>query len=129
MRENTIGVVHWEALQTGSDGERLLVIIPAYFQKRHVPYLSDVVRARIAEIDEGIAVSLNPGLLTESARGSSYDEGTIVLTDLSEPWPDAAKLRAALDAAFVEAGEIEQEQAKLALRLWEHLRSADKPKP
>jgi len=129
MRENTIGVVRWGALRADTDGERLLVLIPAFFQKRHLPYLLDVVRSRVAEIDDKIAVSLHPGLLTESPSGTAYDEGTIVLSDVSEPWPDAQELRAALDAAFVEAGEIEQEQAKLALKLWEHLRSADKPSP
>jgi hypothetical protein len=124
MRENTIGVVHWEALRTGHDGERFLVIIPAFFQPQHVPYLDGILRARVAEIDESISVSLNPGRLTETSNSTSYEPGTIVLADVVEPWPNAAELRAKLDAAFVEAGEIEAEQSKLAGDLETHLRSA-----
>jgi len=127
MRENSIGVVHWEGLQTGHDGERFLVIIPAYFQPHHVSYLDGILRARIAEIDENIAVSLNPGRLIETTNGSSYELGTIVLSDVAEPWPDAAKLRAALEAAFVEAGEIEVAQSTSARDLEKHLRAAPKP--
>jgi hypothetical protein len=127
MRENTIGVVHWSALQTGYDGERFLVVIPAFFQAHHVPYLEGVLKSRVAEIDAGISVSLNPGQLTETRTSANYQPGSIVLADVTEPWPDAAKLRAALDAAFVEAGEIEVEQSKLASELEKHLRAAPAP--
>ncbi|MGC2375383.1 MAG: hypothetical protein WA484_16070 [Solirubrobacteraceae bacterium] len=124
MRENTIGVVHWEALQTGYDGERFLVIIPAFFQSQHVPYLEAILKSRVAEINGGIAVSLNPGRFFDTSNRTGYEPGTIVLADVAEPWPDAAGLRASLDAAFVEAGEIEVEQRRLARDLEKHLRSA-----
>ncbi len=54
----------------------------------------------------------------------AIESGSIVLADLAKPWPDAATLRAALEAAFVEAGEIEQEQRAQAHELEKHLRSA-----
>jgi hypothetical protein len=116
-RENTIGVVHWEALETGFDGERFLVIIPAFFQSQHVPYLVPIISTRVNELDDKISVSLNPGRLTEGRNGTSYEPGSIVLADLAKPWPDAATLRGALEAAFVEAGEIEQEQRAQAREL------------
>jgi hypothetical protein len=74
-----------------------------------------------------ISVLLNHGQLTETSNRTHYDPGTIVLTEAAAPWPDAAELRASLDAAFVEAGEIEGEQRKLAIELEKHLRSAQPP--
>lgn len=126
-RENTIGAVHWEGLQTAFDGERFLTIIPAYFQPQHVPYLESVIKSRLSEIDDSISVSLNPGRLTQTGNGSSYESGTIVLTDVTKPWPDAEVLRTGLEAAFVEAGEIELEQRAQARELERHLRSAPRP--
>ena len=111
-------------LQTGYDEERFLIIIPAFFQSQHVPYLEAILKSRVAEINGGISVSLNPGRLTETSNGTGYEAGAIVLADVAEPWPDAAELRASLDAAFVVAGEIEVEQRKLARDLEKHLRSA-----
>jgi hypothetical protein len=128
-RENTIGVVQWEALQTGFDGERFLVIIPAFFQSQHVPYLGPIISARVTDLDDKVSISLNPGCLTESGDGTSYEPGSIVLAELAKPWPDAATLRVALEAAFVEAGEIEQEQRAQARELEKHLRSAPRPLP
>ncbi len=127
-RENTIGVVHWQALQTGFDGERFLVIIPAYFQSQHVPYLEPIISIRVKDLDEKISVSLNPGHLTQNSNGTRYEPGSIVLADLAKPWPDAAALRTALEEAFVEAGEVEQEQRTQALDLEKHLRAADPPR-
>lgn len=124
-RENTIGVVHWKALQTAYDGERFLVIIPAFFQAQHVPYLGSIISTRVRDLDEKISVSLNPGRLTESSNATRYEPGNIVLADVSKPWPDAVALRTALEGAFVEAGEIEQEQRGQAVELERHLRAGD----
>jgi hypothetical protein len=129
VRENTIGVVHWEALQVGYDGERFVVVIPAFFQSQHVPYLEPIISARIADMNDKISVSLNPGHLHESRNSTGYEPGAIVLADVVKPWPDAAKLRAALEAAFVEAGEIEQEQYAQARELEKHLRTTNAARP
>jgi hypothetical protein len=64
------------------------------------------------------------GILQQSARGTSYEPGQIVITGVTEPWPDGAALRRTLDEAFQEAGEIEAEQSRRALELQRHLRDS-----
>jgi hypothetical protein len=125
MRTNTIGVVHWEALDVGSDGELILVIIPAYFQSHHLPYLESVLQSRLATLlESGMSLSLNPGQLSSSPNSTSYEPGSIVLAGLSKPWPNPVELRSTLDAAFVEAGEIEEKQRELLDDLAKHFRGS-----
>ncbi len=125
MTDNTIGVVHWEALRTGTDGETIVLIIPAFFQSHHLPYLTAVVESRVREFfhNDDVPVSLTPGERTKTATGTSYEPGDIVIRGVTEPWPDAAALREALDAAFREGGEVEEQQRRRADDLFSHLRS------
>jgi hypothetical protein len=125
VRKNTIGVVHWEALRTGTDGEQIVLIVPAYFQSHHVPYLGGVLESRLSEFfnNDSVSFSLSPGELARTTTSTSYEPGNIVINGMTKPWPDAAALRATLDAAFLEAGEIEERQRQLADDLFQHLRS------
>jgi hypothetical protein len=124
----TIGAVQWGALTAGTDGERIVLIVPAFFESHHVPYLTGVLEARLSELFDGtVELSLRPGRRTETRDGSSrevnYDRGAIVMSGVSKPWPNAQALRAALVDAFKEAGEIENEQLQLADELVQHLRA------
>jgi hypothetical protein len=123
-RENTIGVVHWEALWAASDGEQISLIIPAFFLTQHTPYLNGVLPSRFEKLfgERPVEFRLDPGDLLESDRGVRYTEGQIVVTGLTEPWPDGAELREMLEQAFREAGEIEGEQRERANALHRHLR-------
>lgn len=124
VRENTIGAVQWEALWCATDGEQLSAIIPAFFLQQHTPYLNGVLASRLEgffETDD-VRFRLDPGDLTVSEHGTRYDPGQIVITGITEPWPDAEALRQTLDEAFKEAGEIEAEQRKSAHDLELHLR-------
>ena len=74
MRTNTIGVVHWEALDVGSDGELILVIIPAYFQSHHLPYLESVLKSRLATLlESGVSLSFHPGELSKSPNHTNSE--------------------------------------------------------
>jgi hypothetical protein len=121
MSENSIGIVHWEALNTGTDGEAIVLIIPAFFQSHHVPYLTSVLESRLDQFFDLESVSIS--LIAGERTRTSYEEGTIVIRGVTEPWPDAGELREALDAAFEEAGHVEEEQRRRATELFKHLRS------
>jgi hypothetical protein len=136
---STIGVVHWGALDVYGDGEGLHLVIPAYFEPHHVPYLDGVLESRLPDVfgrsvTRGPAVGneengamwfrLDPGERHGRGGGATYEEGSIVIGPVSQPWPDAAQLRKVLEEAFVEAGEVEAEQRGLAEQLVRHLRAA-----
>jgi hypothetical protein len=122
-RENTIGAVHWERLWAATDGERISLIVPAFFLQQHTPYLNAVLASRLESFFEGeVEFRLDPGDLTESQQGVNYEPGEITITGLTEPWPHGAELRKVLDDAFGEAGEIEAEQRRRAHELQTHLR-------
>jgi hypothetical protein len=134
--EDTIGAVHWEALDVYGDGEGLHLAIPAYFQEHHIPYLNSVLESRLPDVfgaddaeqapaGEGRAevhFRLDPGHLVRNQTSTEYSRGMIVIGPVSKPWPDAKVLRSALEDAFVEAGEVEVEQRTLARDLVRHLR-------
>jgi hypothetical protein len=121
---NTIGVVHWERMGAGTDGEQISLIIPAFFLSHHTPYLNDVLASRFEALfgEADVGFRLDPGELTMSDGGTRYEEGNIVITGIKEPWPDGNALREALDEAFEEAGAIEAEQMTRADELVRHLR-------
>lgn len=126
-RENTIGAVHWKGLHIGFNGEQFVVVIPAFFQSQHVPYLQPIISARVHDLDDKISVSLKPGELSQTHRSTHYEPGSILLVGVSKPWPDAVVLRKSLESAFAEAGKIEEEQRAQARELERHLRAGDPP--
>jgi hypothetical protein len=122
---SSIGAIQWGALTAGTDGERIVLIVPAFFESHHVPYLTGVLEARLAELfDESVELELRPGRRTATRSGASYEPGEIVMSGVSKPWPDAIGLRRALGDAFDEAGEIEVQQMRLADELIQHLRAS-----
>jgi hypothetical protein len=137
--EDTIGVVHWEALDVYGDGEGLHLAIPAYFQEHHIPYLNGVLASKLATVfsednpeeapgGEGrpaVQFRLDAGELVREPNRAAYTPGMIVVGPVSEPWPDAEALRSALEEAFVEAGEVEVQQRTRARALVRHLRGGD----
>jgi hypothetical protein len=128
--DNTAGAVHWGGLFAGTDGEQISLVIPIFCQPQHVPYLSSVLEARLGEFfgDEDVQFRLDPGELTRSERGSSYEQGHLVITGVTEPWPDGAELRKLLEEAVATAGEIEADQMRKARELTRHLReTGDRP--
>jgi hypothetical protein len=117
--------VQWGGLRAGTDGERIVLIVPAFFEAHHVPYLQGVLEARLAALlGENVHLELQPGELARTPSSANYEPGAIVMSGISQPWPDGTALRTALEDAFKEAGEIEVEQVRLAEQLVEHLRSA-----
>jgi hypothetical protein len=123
-QEARIGAIHWGALSAGTDGERIVLIVPAFFEPHHAPYLTGVLEPRVAELfDESVELSLRPGRRSATSSSVTYEPGEIVISGVSKPWPDAAALRKALEGAFDEAGEIEVQQMQLANELVEHLRT------
>ena len=124
-RENTIGIVHWEALWAASNGEQLTVVIPAFFLQQHTPYLNGVLSLRLESIfgEGAVEFRLDPGDLEVSDRGTRYQPGDVVSRASRNRGRMAAKLREALEEAFREAGEIEVEQGRRARELEAHLRT------
>ena len=123
-REDTIGIVHWDAMSAGTDGEQINLIIPAYFQAHHIPYLKSILASRLEGLlGPDVLFRLDPGQLTRSQTETRYDEGHIVITGIREPWPAGSALRRALEDAFKEAGSVEAEQMTRANELVMHLRS------
>lgn len=122
--ESTIGSVSWDGMAAGTDGEQISLIVPAYFQAHHMPYLDAILATRLSALfgDVPISFRLDPGKLTRSSTETRYDSGSIVITGIEEPWPDGAALRDTLDDAFNEAGAVEAEQMKRAGELVAHLR-------
>ncbi len=47
--DSTIGAAHWVALQVLGDGEGLHIVVPAYFEQYHEPYLQSVLPLRLVE--------------------------------------------------------------------------------
>ena len=123
-RENTIGVIHWDGMFSGTDGERISVVIPAFFQEHQAPYLAEVLAAHLGNFlgDDDVSFGLKPGKLTESPS-ETHDNGHIVITGIREPWPDGTALRHFLEDALEEAGEVEEEQSRRAKELVAHLRA------
>jgi hypothetical protein len=118
--DSTIGVVHWAALQVLGDGEGLHIVVPAY----HEPYLQIVLPSRLSSIiaDERVMVEARGG---ERNANGWEKAGEIVVGPVSEPWPDVDALRHALEAALVEAGEVEAAQRKRAHELQQLLLTAE----
>jgi hypothetical protein len=114
--DSTVGVIHWGALQVLGDGEGLHIVVPAYFEQYHEPYLQSVLPSRLSSIfsDERVMIEARGGERNANGWGKA---GEIVIGPVSEPWPDVSALRHALDAALVEAGEIEVAQRKRAHEL------------
>lgn len=129
--DNTIGIVHWDAMGAGIDGEQLSLIIPAFFQSHHVPYLNDILASRFRDLfgDTDVKFRLDPGKWTRTDTSSSYEPGDIIITGIREPWPDGDALREALDTAFNEAGAVEAEQMRRADELVRHLRETGRRWP
>jgi hypothetical protein len=122
--DNTIGVVHWDAMFAGTDGEQITLIIPAFFQAHHRPYLIDILATRLRDLfGADVPFRLDPGELETSSAGARYESGQIVITGIPEPWPAGSALRRALEEAFSEAGAVESEQMKRANALVLHLRT------
>lgn len=123
-RENTIGVVHWDAMFAGTDGEQISLIIPAFFQAHHAPYLNDILRTRLRDLfGADVQFRLDPGELERSSTGANYEPGHIVITGIPEPWPNGSSLRRVLEESFSEAGAVESEQMKRRDALILHLRT------
>ncbi len=122
--DNTAGAVHWGGLFTGMDGKQISLAIPMFFQREHVPYLESVLRARLGEFFAGDDVNfrLDPGELTSSEQETRYEKGHLVITGVTEPWPDGRALRELLEDALATAGEMEAEQTRKAVELTRHLR-------
>jgi hypothetical protein len=122
-RENTIGVVHWGGMWAGTTGEQIALVIPAFFQGNHAPFLKDIIASRLDEMFgyDGLTIVLEPGELSKNNRGTRYEPGTVAIYGINEPWPDPADFREALDGAFIEAGEVEAAQMKKADALGAHL--------
>lgn len=128
--DNSIGVVHWGGMWAGTDGERITLVIPGFFRAHHIPFLSSILEARLADFfGEGeIECRLEAGEYERSETGSRYEPGQIIITGVREPWPDGEAFRKALDDAFIEAGEVESEQLRRAKDLVRHLRATgDRP--
>jgi hypothetical protein len=122
--ESTIGGVEWDRMFAGTDGEQITLIIPAYFQTNHTPYLNDILGTRLSELfGADVPFRLDPGELYVSDTGSRYEAGHIVITGIPEPWPNGTELRAALEEAFSEAGAVESDQKRRADALVAHLRN------
>ena len=110
-------------MTAGTDGERIVLIVPAFFESHHIPYLTGVLKSRLAELfDESVELTLRPGERNETRLSVDFQPGEIVMSGVSKPWPDPVALRKALEGAFEEAGEIEIQQMQLAQELIEHLR-------
>jgi len=124
--ESTIGLVHWGAVNVLGDGAQIIIEVPAFFEAHHVAYLTGVLESRLPDVfaTDGLTVSLEPGELTRGPSGADYQPGRILIEGVTQPWPDARALREALEAAFVEAGEVEVRQRELGKDLLKHLRSA-----
>jgi hypothetical protein len=122
--DSTIGVVHWAALQVLGDGEGLHIVVPADFEQYHEPYLQSVLPSRLSSIiaDERVKVEARGG---ECNANGWEKPGEIVVSLVSEPWPDVDALRHALEAALVEAGEVEAAQRKRAHELRQLLLTAE----
>jgi hypothetical protein len=120
--KSRIGVVQWNALDAGTDGERIVLMVPAFFESHHVPYLTGVLQPRLTELfDDDVELTLQAGRRTKTRSSVEFERGMIVLSGVSRPWPDPLTLRTALEGAFKEAGEIEVQQMRLANELVEHL--------
>jgi hypothetical protein len=126
QEQSRIGAIQWGALTAGTDGERIVLIVPGFFEPHHVPYLTEVLESRLAELlGEGVELSLRPGRREKTGSSVDSERGEIVMSGVSKPWPDSTALREALEGAFEEAGEIELQQVQLANELIQHLRSAE----
>ena len=128
--ENSIGVVRWGAMFAGTDGAQITLIIPAFFQAHHLPFLDGVLASRLADVfgESEVSFRLEAGELKRPERETSYEPGRIIITGIREPWPDGDALRTALDEAFVQAGEVEVEQHRRARELVRHLHmTGDRP--
>lgn len=126
--DSTIGVVHWLALQVLGDGEGIHIVVPAYFEQYHEPYLQSALPSRLSSIiaDERVLVEARGG---ERNANGWEKPGEIVVAPVSEPWPDVDALRQAIEAALVEAGEVEAAQRKRAHELRQHLLAAEARPP
>lgn len=124
-RQNTIGVINWGGMWAGTTGDQIALIIPAFFQENHVPFLESILSGRLEELfgSDGVVIELQPGQLANDDRGTSYEPGTIGLIGITEPWPDPSDFRKALDDAFAQAAEVEFEQMKKADALVAHLQT------
>ena len=124
-RQNTIGAVHWGGMWGGTTGTEIALVIPAFFQGNHIPFLESILPGRLAGVlDYEVTIGFEPGELATGDRGTRYEPGVVAITGLKEPWPDAAAFRSAIDDAFVQAGEVEAEQMRKADALVAHLRAA-----
>jgi hypothetical protein len=126
--DSTIGDVHWAALKVLGDGEGLHIVVPAYFEQYHEPYLQSVLPPRLSSIiaDERVLVEARGG---ERNANGWEKPGEIVVGPVSEPWPDVDALRHALEAALAEAGEVEAAQRKRAHELQQLLLAAEAAPP
>jgi hypothetical protein len=124
-RENTIGAVHWGAMFAGTDGEQITLIIPAFFQAHHMPFLNGILKSRLGDFfdEDQVSFRLEAGELERSQGGSNYEPGRIIITGIREPWPDGEALRTALEEAFELAGGVETDQLRRADDLVRHLRT------
>lgn len=109
----------------GTTGEQIALVIPAFFQSNHVPYLKDVLESKLDEVFgfDDLSIVIEPGELSSGERGTSYEPGTIAIYGIVEPWPDAADFRKTIEDAFQQAGDIEAEQMAKAHALAAHLRA------
>ncbi|HWD74817.1 MAG TPA: hypothetical protein VG371_06730 [Solirubrobacteraceae bacterium] len=122
--------MHWGGLIAGTDGEQMSLIIPIFCQPHHAPYLNSLLETRLGEFfgERGRAVAAGSRRADSSDRGSRYEQGHLVITDVTEPWPDGRELRELLEEAVATAGEIEAEQMRKARELTRHLReTGDRP--
>lgn len=72
-REDTIGVVHGDAMLAGTDGEQITLIIPAYFQPHHTPYLNDILETRLKDVFwADVPFRLDPGELHRSHTDTGH---------------------------------------------------------
>jgi len=86
QEQSRIGVVQWGALTAGTDGERIALIVPAFFEPHHVPYLTGVLESRLAELlGEDVELSLRPGRRESTGSSVNFERGHIVMSGVSEP--------------------------------------------
>jgi hypothetical protein len=61
--DNSIGVIHWEGMFAGTDGEQINLVIPGFFRSHHIPFLNSVLASRLPDCfdEEGIEFRLEAG--------------------------------------------------------------------